>query len=160
MDAPLLHQSHGGGLSWLNLAHIVQKIPLQIWHGLAKTTSDWITLPSYIYIKCLSTLQCSGLKYYSNPGDCPTLVTTLLTEPVTFQPDMFGYNHMNTNHIKSISNTFNMHGLGVIWVSLGWEVPIIKYYSYARWLSHFGHNPTYTTSHIPTCHVWLQPYDH
>jgi hypothetical protein len=53
-----------------------------------------------------------------------------------------------------------MHGLGVIWVSWGWEVPIIKYYSYARWLSIFGHNPTYTTCHIPTCHVWLQPYDH
>jgi hypothetical protein len=45
---------------------------------------------------------------------------------------MFGYNHMTTNHIKSISNTFNMHELDVIRVSRGWEVPIIEYFSYAR----------------------------
>jgi hypothetical protein len=30
---------------------------------LPRTTSDWITLPSYIYIKCLSTLQWSGWSY-------------------------------------------------------------------------------------------------
>jgi hypothetical protein len=34
MDETLLHQSHGGGLSWLNLAHNwVQNIPLQLRHS-------------------------------------------------------------------------------------------------------------------------------
>ena len=129
MDASLLHQSHGGGLSWLNLAHNwVQNIPLQLWNlwgkeplqtGLnfhliyiykvfkhlpmqwmviwmhpyfitaievdwagwiwitawykhttttmtwlrPRITSDWIKIPSYIYIKCLSTFQCRGRSY-------------------------------------------------------------------------------------------------
>ena len=48
MDASLLHQSHGGGLSWLNLAHKwVQNIPLQLQS--TETISYWITLPYIIY---------------------------------------------------------------------------------------------------------------
>ena len=49
MDASLLHQRHGGGLSWLNLAHKwVQNIPLKLQRP--ETISYWITLPSIIYI--------------------------------------------------------------------------------------------------------------
>ena len=49
MDASLLHQSHGDGLRWLNLAHKwVQNIPLQLQRP--ETNVYWITLPSYIYI--------------------------------------------------------------------------------------------------------------
>ena len=48
MDACLLHQSHGGGLSWLNVAHKwVQKIPLQLQR--LETISYWITLTSIIF---------------------------------------------------------------------------------------------------------------
>ena len=43
IDASLDHQSHGGGLSWLNQGNKwVQTIPRP------GTTSDWITLPSYM----------------------------------------------------------------------------------------------------------------
>ncbi len=77
---------------------------------------------------------CNGFHplHHSNLYGILAYDTTLLTQPVTFQPVMFGYNHMTTNHIKSISNTFNMHELDVIRVSRGWEVPIIEYFSYAR----------------------------
>jgi hypothetical protein len=65
MDESLLHHSPGGGLSWQNLANNwVQYIPLQLWPGWGQEShSDWIKLPYYIYIKCLSTFWCIGWSY-------------------------------------------------------------------------------------------------
>ena len=43
VDASLDHQSHGGGLSWLNQGNKWVQTILR-----PGTTSDWITLPSYM----------------------------------------------------------------------------------------------------------------